>query len=66
MAQITSNNIWGVQVTDSEDMRALAKQFRKLGDLCDGVAEAIDSKDNEKMEAALKDFTWEFLKMQKM
>lgn len=51
---------------DAHNFHELAKQFRKLADIADKVGEAYDLKDESKIEEVMKDFTWEFLKMQKM
>lgn len=51
---------------EAESLRSIAEQFRKLADMADNAAVAYEEGDNEKVEAAMKDFTWEFMKMQKM
>lgn len=41
MAQITDSNVWwGTQVDNSDDLRILVNQLRKLGDLADGCGKA--------------------------
>lgn len=49
-----------------KDFRRFAEQFRKLADAADNVVAAYETGNGDNIELALKDFTWEFLKMQKM
>lgn len=51
---------------EAENLRSLAEQFRKLANMADSAAVAYETGDKEGIESAMKDFTWEFLKMQKM
>lgn len=49
-----------------KSLRSLAEQFRKLADMADSAAIAYETGDEDGIESAMKDFTWEFLKMQRM
>lgn len=51
---------------DAANFREMSEQFRKLADLSDKVADAYDADDVDAAEEAMKNFMWEFVKMQNM
>lgn len=52
--------------TEADSLRSLAEQFRKLADMADSAAVAYEQGDKDGIDSTMKDFTWEFLKMQKI
>lgn len=50
--------------TEADSLHSLAEQFHKLADIVDNAASAYEQDDKDGIESAMKDFVWEFLKMQ--